>query len=54
MEAVTHALTANNGFCASGAEGININICAAFISSPGRPNAMSKRTNNQLFYSTLG
>jgi hypothetical protein len=32
----------------------NISICAAIISSPGRPNAISKRTNNQLFYSTFG
>ena len=39
----------NNGFCASGADGKDISICAAIISSSGRPNAMSKRTNNQLF-----
>jgi len=44
----------NNGFCASGADGKNISICAAIISSSGRPNAISKRTNNQLFYSTFG
>jgi len=25
----------NNGFCASGADGINISICAAISSSPG-------------------
>jgi len=39
----------NNGFCASGADGINISICAAIISSPGRPDAINNRTNNQLF-----
>ena len=44
----------NNGFCASGAEGKNISICAAIISSSGRPIAISKGTNNQLFYPTLG
>jgi len=32
----------NNGFCASGADGINISKCAAIISRPGPPNAMSK------------
>ena len=26
---------ANNGFCASGADGKNMSICAAIISSPG-------------------
>ncbi len=41
-------------FCASGAGGINMSICAAIISSLGRPNVISKRTNNQLFYSTFG
>jgi len=46
--------SANNGFCASGADGKNISINAAIISSPGRPNVISKRTNNQLFYSTFG
>jgi len=45
---------AYKGFCASGADGINISISAATISSPGRPISMSKRTNNQLFYSTFG
>src|SRR5690242_16760980 len=45
---------AYKGFCASGADGKNISICAAIISSPGRPNSISKRTNNQLFYSTFG
>jgi len=29
--------TANNGFCASGADGKNISICAAIGSSSGRP-----------------
>jgi hypothetical protein len=42
------------GFCASGAEGINISICAAIISSSGGRNSISKRTNNQLFYSIFG
>jgi hypothetical protein len=42
--------TANNGFCASGADGKNISICAAIGSSSGRPISMSKRTNNQLFF----
>jgi hypothetical protein len=42
------------GFAQVGADGKNISICAAIISSPGRPKAMSKRTNNQLFYSTFG
>ena len=40
---------ANMWFCASGADRINIGIRAAIISSSGRPNAISKRTNNQLF-----
>jgi len=44
----------NIGFCASEADGINISICAAIISSPGRRISFSKRTNNQLFYSTFG
>ena len=45
----------NNGFCASGADGININICAAIISSLGRPNAI-EQTNEKstfLFYLRL-
>ncbi|MGN6603393.1 MAG: hypothetical protein ACTHK8_13150 [Ginsengibacter sp.] len=46
--------TAYIGFCASGADGINISICPAIISSSGRPNTISKRINNQLFYSTFG
>jgi len=37
------------GFAQVGQTKKNINICAAIISSPGRPNAMSKLTNNQLF-----
>lgn len=45
---------ANMWFCASGADRININFCAAIISSPGRPISISKRTNNQVFYSTFG
>ena len=32
----------------------NISSCAAIISGSGRPNAISKRTKNQLFYSTFG
>ncbi|MGN6801330.1 MAG: hypothetical protein ACTHJN_05465 [Ginsengibacter sp.] len=40
----------NMWFCASGADGINISIYAAIIISSGRPNAISKRTNNQLFH----
>jgi hypothetical protein len=50
MEAVRHALTANIGLCASGAEGINISICAAIISGAGGRKSISKRTNNQLFH----
>jgi hypothetical protein len=43
------------GFCASGAEGINISICAAIIISGSvRLNSISKPTNNQLFYFTFG
>ena len=37
------------GFCASGADGKNISICAAIISGSGRPITISKPTNNQLF-----
>ncbi|MDP4285911.1 MAG: hypothetical protein Q8891_15965 [Bacteroidota bacterium] len=37
-------------FCASGADGINISICAAIISCSGRPSSIGKRTNNQLFH----
>jgi hypothetical protein len=44
----------NRWFCASGADGKNISICAAIISSSGRPKAISKPTNNQLFYFTFG
>jgi len=32
----------NNGFCASGADGKNISICAAIISSQGRPNSIEQ------------
>jgi len=46
--------TGNNGFCASGADRIIMSICAAIINSPGWGNAISKRTDNQLFYSTFG
>jgi hypothetical protein len=46
---INKSTTANNGFCASGADRKNISICAAIISGSGRPNAISKRTNNQLF-----
>ena len=41
-------------FCASGADRKNMSIRAAIISSSGRGNAISNRTNNQLFYSTFG
>lgn len=37
------------GFCASGADRINMSNYAAIIGSSGRSNAISKRTNNQLF-----
>jgi hypothetical protein len=38
------------GGCASGGDRINISICAAFISSWGKQNSISKRTNNQIYY----
>jgi hypothetical protein len=38
------------GFCASGAEGIDIGFCVAIITSSGKRNSISKQTNNELFY----